>query len=347
MRYLKAFIAIGVAVAVAVIIIIGRDARREAVFYPFGGIPLKVVAYDRSQAEFDEDMKAVSSRVAKLSSELDRHDSGSEIARINRDASVAPVVLGDDMERILARCYRWYPQSRGAFDPTVVPLIELWEGAGESGELPPDAEVDVARQRVGLGYVAITHDGRIMFAREGMGLDFGAIAKGFIADEVARLLVERGVARGIVDVGGNALAFGEGTFTFGVADPSSTRESQNLMGTVEVERGAVITSGNYERYVTIDGRRFSHIIDPRTGRPVANGLVAATVIGGEGVDADAMATACMVLGKEEAMGLLSSVPEVSAILVEHEGEDWRVWASKALQPRLNLSDNWADKVEWF
>ncbi len=347
MRYLKAFIVLGVAIAVAVIIIIGRDARREAIFYPFGGIPLKIVAYDRSQEQFDGDMEAVRRRVDEMSAAINRYDTESEVSKINREAGVAPVALGEDVSRLLARCYRWYPQSRGAFDPTVVPLIELWKAAGESGELPADEALAAARERVGLRYVAITSDGRIMFAKDGMGLDFGAIAKGFIADEVARLLTERGVERGVVDVGGNSLAFGEGGFTFGVADPSASRESQALMATVEVDGGAVITSGNYERYVTIGKKRFSHIIDPRTGQPVSNGLVAATVIGGDGMDADALATALMVLGTEGSMELLSALPECSAILVEHDDDGWRVLASKRLQPNVKFADGWANRVEWF
>lgn len=347
MRYLKAFIVFGVALLIAILIILNRDGRREAIFYPFGGIPFKVVAYDRSTSEFDADMEAVKERVDELARQLDRHDPESELARINRDASVAPVGLGDDVALLLARCYRWHAFSEGAFDPTVAPLIALWGAAGEKGGVPDGTSVDTARVKVGLEQISITHDSRIIFAKEGMALDFGAIAKGFIADQVAILLEERGVERGIVDVGGNALAFGEGSFAFGVADPRFSRETSKLMGTVDVANGAVITSGNYERFVAIGEKRYSHIIDPRTGRPIDNGLVAVTVIGGEGADADAMATAFMVMGKDKSIAAIETVPEISAILVEHEGDDWNVWASKSLQPRLKLADTWADKVHWF
>lgn len=347
MRHTKAFIAFGVAVIIAVAIFINRDARREAVFHPFGNIPLKVVAYGRSPSEFAGDMEAVKVRTGELERQLNRYNSESELSRINREAAVTPIEVGGDLAQVFARSFRWYALSGGAFDPTVTPLIELWRASGENGRVPSDQDLDRARGMVGLQRVALTHDGRVLFAREGMALDFGAIAKGSIADEIAKLLKERGVKRGIVDIGGNALAFGEGSFTFGVADPGFSRDSENLMGTVDVEGGAVITSGNYERFVTIDGRRYSHIIDPRTGRPIDNGLVAVTVIGGEGTDADAMATSIMVLGKERGLELLSSMPDSAAILVEHEGEDWSVWASKSLQPKLKLADTWAEKVRWF
>jgi len=347
MRHLKAYIAFGIAVIVAVAVFMSRDARREAVFYPFGDIPLKVVAYDRSPSEFAGDMEAVKARTLELARQLNRYDSGSDLSRINREAAVTPVEVGGDLARIFARSFRWYAQSSGAFDPTVTPLIVLWNSSGEEGRMPSDERIERARGMVGLERVALTHDGRVLFAREGMALDFGAIAKGFIADELAGLLKSRGVGRGLVDVGGNDLAFGEGSFTFGVADPRYPRDSENLMGTVEVDGGAVITSGNYERFVTIDGRRYSHIIDPRSGRPITNGLMAVTVIGGEGADADALATSMMVLGREKGLELLESIPETSAILVEHEGDGWKVWASKSLQPRLKLSGQWTDKIEWF
>lgn len=347
MRYLKAFVVFGVVVLIAVLIIVGRDSRREETIFPFGGIPLKIVAYDRSSSEFAGDMEAVEARVGELERQFNRHDGESAVSRINREAAITPVEVSGDLAKVFARSFKWHAMSGGAFDPTVVPLIEVWEVAGRSGKEPSAEELGEARGLVGLKEVVLTHDGRMLFAKEGMALDFGAIAKGFIADEVAKLLESRGVRRGVVDVGGNALAFGEGSFTFGVADPRFERQSQELMGTVDVEDGAVITSGNYERFVTIDGKRYSHIIDPRIGKPIANGLAAVTVIGGKGTDADAMATSLMVLGKDKALELVNATPDVSAILVEHEGDDWCVWASRSLKPKLKLAGSWAEKVHWF
>lgn len=346
MRYLKFLILVLIVAAVVVVIALGRDQRREAIFYPFGGIPFKVVAYDRSNAEFDADMETVKARVAELEQVFNRYHSQSELARVNEQASVAPVGIGADMARVLAASAAWHKLSGGAFDPTVGPLIELWQHAGKVGALPSEEEIAATDGRVGFGEVIFSHDGRIMFAREGMMLDFGAIAKGFISDEVVRLLQNRGLKRGIVDAGGNAVAFGDGRFTFGIADPRFAGHDE-LLATVKAGKGAVITSGNYERYVTIGGKRYSHIIDPRNGRPVGGELVAVTVIGGEGMEADAMATALMVLGRERGMELLSRVPGVSVLFVERKNEDWEVWAPMPLQPELAFADRWADKVHWY
>jgi thiamine biosynthesis lipoprotein len=346
MRYLKLLIVVAVIAAIVVVIALGRDRRREAIFYPFGGIPFKVVVYDRSTAEFEADMTAVKGRVAELERAFNRYKPGSELARINADAQVAPVKVDADMAQVLAASAKWHKLSGGAFDPTVGPLIELWQQAGEVGEMPSDERVAVADGRVGFDEIIFSHDGRIMFAREGMMLDFGAIAKGFMSDEVARLLTSRDVGRGIVDAGGNAVAFGDGLFTFGMADPRYAGRDE-LLATVKVGDGAVITSGNYERYVTIGQKRYSHILDPRTGKPVSGELVAVTVIGGAGVDADAMATTLMVLGREKGMELARQVPEVSAVFVEFKDGDWNVWAPTSLQRDLAFADMWAEKVHWY
>ncbi|MFH1830015.1 MAG: FAD:protein FMN transferase [Pseudomonadota bacterium] len=346
MKLLKISIVIGIVIGIAVLILVSRSRRQEAVFYPMGGIPFKVVAYGRSASEFRDDMEAVKARVAALEHVFSRYDAYSELTKINQAGTVVPIEVSPDLFSILMSSGKWHVLSKGAFDPSVTPLIELWKNAEKTKSLPTDEEVANARKRVGFKYISYTDDGRVLFTKQGMALDFGAIAKGWIADEVAKLLKKRGVKRAIIDAGGNALTFGDGTFTFGIADPRFSGRKE-LMGTVDVSEGGVVTSGNYERFVTIDGKRYSHIIDPRTGRPVNNGLVAATVIGGTGTDADALATSIMVLGKEGATKLLKQLPECKALLVEKKDGIWHVWASFSLLSRLRLSGMWADNVHTF
>jgi thiamine biosynthesis lipoprotein len=241
---------------------------------------------------------------------------------------------------------KWHRLSDGAFDPSVTPLIQLWKKSGKKGRLPADEEIATAKKRVGFEHIAYTDDGRVLFTKENMFLDFGAIAKGWIADEVAKLLKKRGVKRAIIDAGGNALAFGDGTFAFGIADPRFSGRKE-LMGSVKVSDGGVVTSGNYERFVSIGDKRYSHIINPKTGRPVDNGLDAVTVIGGSAGDADALATSLMILGKDRSIELLKEFPECEALLIENQGSNWHVWASASLIPRLELAGTWADNVHPF
>ena len=192
--------------------------------------------------------------------------------------------------------------------------------------------------------VEVADDG-VSFAREGMALDFGAIGKGLILDEVANLLMRRRVARGVIDAGGNAFAFGGGKFRFGIQDPMEERG--RLMGAIDVSMGGVVTSGSYERYVTIGGKRYSHIIDPRTGMPVENGMIAATVVGGTGAGADALATTLMIVGRDEGIALIKRLGNYEALIVE-EGDDGPVaWISTGLASRLMLTKSWSDRVRLF
>lgn len=346
MKSLKLSIVIGLAIGVVVLLLVIREKQREAVFYPMGGIPFKIVAYGRSASEFRDDMAAVKERVFELERVFNRFDGTSELSRINGAETVAPLYVSPDLFSILLDSAKWHRLSHGAFDPSVTPLIELWKRSGQTGRLPADEEIATAKKRVGFEHISYTDDGRVLFTKEDMSLDFGAIAKGWIADEVAKLLKKRGVKRAIIDAGGNALAFGDGTFTFGIADPRFSGRKE-LMGTVKVSDGGVVTSGNYERFVTIGDKRYSHIINPETGRPVNNGLTAVTVIGGSASDADALATSLMILGKDRSIELLKEFPECEALLVANKDGVWHVFASASLLPRLRLAGPWADNVHSF
>ncbi|MBN1282218.1 MAG: FAD:protein FMN transferase [Proteobacteria bacterium] len=328
----------------ALLIVRSEPSRREATFFPMGGIPFKVVAYGRSAVEFDADMAAVKRRVEDLEQRFNRFKEGSELAAVNGLDPGSSLEISSDMQRIIALSREWHGASLGAFDPTVTPLIELWRESGREGRLPDASRIAAARSMVGFDKVRV-RGGKVRFARDGMSLDFGAIAKGLIADEVANLLMRRGVARGVIDAGGNGLAFGAGSFRFGIQDPM--KERGMLMGAVDVTMGGVVTSGSYERFVKIGGRRYSHIIDPRDGMPVENGMIAATVVGGTGAGADSLATALMVLGKDEGRRVVKSLEGYDAMLVEGGPLGPVVWVSANLASRLVLTKEWAERVRLF
>ncbi len=343
-KILSVAVVMGAFVLLAFMVMRGGPARREAAFFPMGGIPFKVVAYGRSAEEFEADMASVKAQVARLELIFNRFKEGSELHRINSLAGREKIDISDDMQEMLALSREWNEASDKAFDPTVAPLVELWRRAGSEGAMPEAKALYRALEDVGFDKVEL-ESGTIRFARDGMALDFGAIAKGLIADEIAELLMRRGVARGVIDAGGNALAFGAGSFRFGIQDPM--KERGVLMGAVDVAMGGAVTSGSYERYVEIEGKRYSHIIDPRTGRPVENGMIAATVIGGTGADADALATALMVLGREQGQTVIKSLKGYDAMMIEHGPDGPIAWVSAGLAPRLMLAKEWDSRVRLF
>lgn len=347
MRHLLPIASAGIALLVGVFLIFVRTDRREATFFPMGPIPVKVVAFDRTIFQFHRDVETVRSRVDELARIFNRHDPGSELAELNREASTKSVPACPEMRELLELSREWRRKTGGAFDPTVGPLVDVWSEAGEAHELPTAAKLAEVRGRVGLPFVESSADGKIRFSRKGMSLDFGAIAKGAIVDEAAAVLLIRGVRRGLVEAGGDGVAFGPGTFQFGIQDPVA-KAGAGIIGTIEAEAGAVVTSGSYERFIEIAGKRFSHIIDPRTGRPAENGIVSATVVGGAAADADALATALMVLPLSESIGLLKEQGAFQALLIRKgDGGAMEIRMSEALSPKVYLERRWAASVQTF
>ncbi len=204
-------------------------------------------------------------------------------------------------------------QSSGAFDPTILPLTNLWS-FDSGGTLPDEERVRTARKRVDYRVMQLGTDGRATLP-EGFGLDLGGIAKGAVADHLADYLEARGFENYLIDAGGDILVsgqkFGEQPWVIAIRHP----RSEQLLAVVKLgalgQRTAIVTSGDYERYFDRDGRRYHHILDPRTGFPAA-GAVSVTVISDSGARADALATAAFVLGD---LALLEAQANTEALLI--------------------------------
>ena len=209
--------------------------------------------------------------------------------------------------------------SGGAFDPTVGPLMELWgfRGKQKLDRIPTDEEIQDTLQRVGWDKVDIdikSSQSRVRLTQEGMRLDFGAIAKGYAVDAVYSTLMDEGYTNILVNIGGDMRGNGR-KWKIGIRDPKLPL-GEGILGTIILTDGlATTTSGSYERFVEIDGKRYSHIIDARTGYLV-EGVEQVTVIAITAVDADALSTVLFILGREKGMELLEQWQGVEAMFVE-------------------------------
>ena len=163
---------------------------------------------------------------------------------------------------------------------------------------------------------------RVDFAKEGMQLDLGAVAKGYIADRIKDYLLEQGVESAIIDLGGNILCVGSrpggDPFRIGLQRPFASHSE--TVATVEITDKSVVSSGIYERYFEEDGVLYHHILNPETGYPYDNGLVSVTIISDESVDGDGLSTSCFALGLEKGMELINSLPDVQAVFITEDGE---------------------------
>jgi len=274
-----------------------------------------------------KDRAVVAARVEAAFREIDRLEGlmssfrpESEVSRINRAAGAAPVAVSPEVFEVIARSLEVSRASEGAFDITFAALGELWDFSGpKPGKAPEPAEIAGKLKRVGWSRVQLDPKARTVFLPErGMRIGLGGIAKGCIVDQALKVLQTDGVDRALVAASGDMRSFarpGQRAWKIGIQDPV---RRDRLLGELEMTNLAVATSGQYERFVEIEGRRYGHILDPRTGWPAA-GCRSVTVLAGEAWEADALATAAFVLGPDRGMALLRSRPGVEGMIVDAEG----------------------------
>ncbi len=239
----------------------------------------------------------------------------SEISRLNTTTGTIPL---SPLTRQMLQLTRHYTeQTGGAFDATAMPLIRLWGFSGGKApeQLPSEAMIEAARQRIGIEKLELGEDSARM-AVAGTTLDLGGIAKGFAVDRCYDAVIARQPVNAIFNLGGNIRVHGSATparaWRIGVQDPF---EDGQTLGALELASGmAVATSGNYERFVMINGKRYAHIIDPRTGYPV-EGMAGVTILSTSATEADALSTALFVIGIKNAAATLARFPGSEAILV--------------------------------
>jgi FAD:protein FMN transferase len=225
----------------------------------------------------------------------------SELNRATAEAAHRPVQLSPDLQTVLAYAQRIAVESNGAFDVTAGPLIRLWRQARRDRRLPSPADLAAARALSGFRLVTL-RGGLLSLPARGMQLDLGGIAKGYAAGEACRLLRSHGTARALVAIAGDVVA-GEGKWRVAI------EHAGRLVRTVTLSRQAVSTSGDAEQFVQIEGVRYSHIVDPRTGLGLT-GAPSVSVIAPSGMEADALATAVSVGGEQ----ILRAHPRARAIV---------------------------------
>jgi thiamine biosynthesis lipoprotein len=251
----------------------------------------------------------------RLEDLLSVYKSDSEISRLAQFAGKAPVDISVDTRRILELSKEYGELSGGAFDVTVGPLVRLWGfGVTPPHAVPDAARIEGTRKLVNFRRIGLNKGSA--FLPEGMRVDLGGIGKGFAVDSAYKILRAAAVAAVLIDLGGNIRVIGEARrgeqWTVGVRNPF---DRERVLGKIGLRDGmAVATSGNYERFVEMAGRRYSHIIDPRTGYPV-EGMAAVTVVCSNATMTDALSTSLFVLGMKAGKGMIEKLPEVDAAFI--------------------------------
>ena len=253
----------------------------------------------------------------------------SALSTLNRHAAAAPVAVDDELFALLARALDLWRRTDGAFDITTTPLSRCWGFVAHEGRLPAAAEIDAARAHVGLQHVTLdTAAGTVRFAAPGVAINLGAIGKGAAVDAIAARLARRGVRHALVSAAGSsarALGGRDGGFTVDITSPLVDRPLARL----RLRRGALGTSGVGRQAIVVDGRRFGHVIDPRTGWPAAAGVLSASVVTADATAADALSTAMLIGGAPLAARYCAAHPETLVLLTTDDLRTVRFGASRA------------------
>lgn len=241
--------------------------------------------------------------------------STSEVSRINA-AQGKPIKVSDTTIELLNKAIYYSKITNGAFDITINPLSVLWNINENTGIIPSDSDIKNALEHVNYKNIIINENYVTLTDKEA-SIDLGGIAKGYLADFLKNYLIEKGVKSGILNLGGNVITIGSkpdgSDFKIGIQRPFS--EDGTIATTVFANNSSVVTSGIYERYFEIEKEIYHHIIDTNTGYPTKNNLQSVTILSGSSLEGDALSTACMVLGYENALNLIRSIDGVEAIFI--------------------------------
>jgi thiamine biosynthesis lipoprotein len=293
------------------------DLKRFEYSEPHMGTHFSLVLYARDRAVADQAAKAAFARVVELDNRLSDYNPTSELMQLCRKAGGPPVRVSDDLFRVLEYGQTVSQMSDGAFDVSVGPLTKLWRLARRTHQMPDPDKLAKARELVGFRNIKLDANNRtVELLKPGMQLDLGGIAKGYTGDAVLELLAKLNITHALLAAGGDVTVGdappGTKGWTIGIApleDPEKTPSRYLLLA-----NQAVSTSGDAEQYVEIDGKRYSHIVDPRTGLGLV-GRMSATVVARRGIQSDSLTKTVAVLGPVRGLKIIDGVDGAAALLI--------------------------------
>lgn len=275
------------------------------------GVEARIVLHAADRAHAERAVEAAFGAIARLESVMSDWSATSELAHVVATAADGPIPVSDDFFDVLERALDISRRTEGAFDPTVAPLVRLWRSARATQCLPSAAQIRAARARVGIERLELDPRARtVRFTEPGVELDFGAIGKGYACQRALEVLTRAGIESALVEMGGDLVC---SKAPPGRAGWRIDLESEGL--SLIVAHRAVSTSGDREQWVEIGGRRYSHVLDPRTGFGLET-RARAIVVASDGAVSDAVATAISVRGGADGIALAARFPDLEARLEE-------------------------------
>lgn len=280
---------------------------------------ITIVAKDSTAAEANID--TVIAEVTRIENLISDWRSYTQVGQINENAGIKPIKVDKEVFELTERAIHLSEITDGAFDISFAAMDRIWKFDGSMKTMPTAAAIKKSVEKVGYKNIILDKENSTIFLKlKGMKIGFGALGEGYAADRCKEIMLARGIHAGIVNGSGDMNTWGNqpdgSPWNIGVTDPKHMGE---LLAIVPLAHGAVVTSGSYEKFVVFNGKRYAHIINPKTGYP-ATGLTSVTVFGTSAEMANGLSTSIMVMGKKAGLALLKNYPEMSCILVADNGK---------------------------
>lgn len=256
-------------------------------------------------------------RIEKL---ISSWDPKSQTSKINQNAGIQPVTVDPELFDLIDRAIGLSRLTDGAFDISYASMDRIWKFDGSMTEMPTESALRKSVARVGYDNILLDKVNSTVFLKKnGMKIGFGGIGKGYAADKAKQLLKSKGVSSGIINASGDMNTWGvqpDGSeWKVAITNPLNKNKAFALL---PLNNGAVVTSGNYEKFVEFGGKRYTHIIDPRTGYP-SSGIISVTVFAPSAELADALATSVFVMGREVGLDRINQMPNIECIIIDDKG----------------------------
>jgi FAD:protein FMN transferase len=300
------------------------------------GTVFEVTAYVADKHNAEKAFNDVFKEINRLDYLMSNYKEESELSKINKNAASGPIHCDDELSYVIEQSLQYSEITDGAFDITIGPLMKKWGFFKEQERIPGKEELESTLESVSYKNVIIGEKIKkslfrdpsvvktVSFRNSGTQIDLGGIGKGYAVDMALRVLKGNGINSALINFAGNIYAYGtppgKDSWVIGLQHP---RKSEGLLGSFEIRDRAISTSGDYEKFFTINGERYSHIIDPRTGYPV-KGIVSVTIVTDNATRADALSTGVFVMGLEKGMELIEKLANVEGIII-YEDADSRLF----------------------
>jgi thiamine biosynthesis lipoprotein len=301
------------------------------------GSRFDITIVDKDALSAEANIDTVIKEVTRIENLISDWRSYTQVSQVNQNAGIKPIKVDKEVLDLTKRALDLSRLTAGAFDISFAAMDRIWKFDGSMTTMPTPEAVKQSVAKVGYQNIVVDEINSTIFLKaKGMKIGFGALGEGYAADKCRQLMLSKGVKAGIVNGSGDMSTWGSqpdgSSWTVGLTNPA---QPEDLLAVIPLRDLAIVTSGNYEKFVVFKGKRYSHIINPKTGYP-ATGLRSVTILGPSAEQANGLSTSIMVLGKTEGLKLLKSYPKLSYVLIADDG---RIYASPSLKipRRLHLT----------